>query len=113
MSKFNAKVTNKTTNLAGGRAFSMDSETELVHAVLNTFLEDKFYESGDARLERIKELVKKCNPQFVANLAIIARKEFHLRSVTTMLLGELAKNYYGNSTMKDNHRRDRTGGRSH
>lgn len=101
MSKFNAKVTNKTTNLAGGRAFSMDSETELVHAVLNTFLEDKFYESGDARLERIKELVKKCDPQFVANLAIIARKEFHLRSVTTMLLGELAKNYYGNSTMKD------------
>jgi len=94
MSKFNTKteVANKTTNLAGGKAFKMDAEQELLHAVLTTFLEDKYYESGDKRLERIVDLIKQANPVYVAKLAYIARKEFNLRSVPVVLLGELAIN---------------------
>lgn len=94
MSKFNTKteVVNKTTNLAGGKAFKMDAEQELLHAVLTTFLEDKYYESGDKRLERIIDLIKQANPVYVAKLAYIARKEFNLRSVPIVLLGELAIN---------------------
>ncbi len=101
MSKFNEKKDTKTTNLAGGKAFSMNKELELVHAVLTTFLEDKHYESGDDRMERIKELVVKNDPKFVANLAIVARKEFYLRSVSTLLLGELSKVHNGDSLVKD------------
>jgi 60 kDa SS-A/Ro ribonucleoprotein len=90
--KFNTKKeSTKTTNLAGGIAKSMKPEQELVHAVLTSFLDDKFYESGSDRLNRIVGLVKQCKPQFVANLAIIARTEFHLRSVAHVLAGELAK----------------------
>jgi len=102
MGKFSKKSpATKTINKAGGFAYKLDVKTELVHAVLSTFLEDKFYESGSERLERIKDLVSKNKPEFVANLAVVARKEFNLRSVVTVLLGELAKTHKGDSLVKD------------
>jgi hypothetical protein len=101
MSKFNTKESTKTINKAGGRAYSFPVEQELTHAVLTTFLEDKHYESGDERVERIQDLVSKCDPQFVANLAVVARKEFNLRSVAHVLVGELAKTHKGDSLVKD------------
>jgi hypothetical protein len=85
-------ISNKTINLAGGKAFSHNPETELTFAVLTTFLEDKYYESGDERIERIKNLIPQCDSLFVSKLALVTRKEFHLRSVPIILLGELAKN---------------------
>lgn len=101
MSRFNSKTTTVVTNLAGGKAFKMRPEQELVHAVLTTFLEDKYYESDSARIARISSLISLVDPQFVANLAIIARKEFNLRSVTTVLIGELSKIHRGDSLIKD------------
>lgn len=102
MSRFNKpRAVNATQNLAGGVAFSMDAEQELIHAVLATFLEDKYYEKGDERLARIKSLVQKCDHRFIANLAYVARKEFLLRSVTTVLIGELAKIHKGDSLVMD------------
>lgn len=95
MSRFNTKTTTRTTNLAGGNAFKMSAEQELLHAVLTTFLDDKYYESGDERLERIKELVGKCDPEYVAKLAYVSRTEFNLRSVSIVLLGELSKVHKG------------------
>jgi 60 kDa SS-A/Ro ribonucleoprotein len=101
MSKFNNKVSSKTINLAGGNAYSMNAEQELVHAVLTTFLEDKYYEKGDDRMVRIRNLIAQCKPQFVANLAIVARKEFNLRSVSHLLVAELSKIHRGDSLVKD------------
>lgn len=102
MARFNTKknTNTNTVNLSGGKAFSMDAETELVHAVLTTFLEDKFYETGGDRLIRIKALVKQNDPVFVANLAVIARKEFNLRSVAHVLVGELSKVHRGDDLVK-------------
>ena len=101
MSKFNTKKTaDRVSNLAGGIAFKMDAKTELVHGVLTTFLEDKFYESGEDRVARLQELVKKVPAQFVANLAYVARIEFNLRSVSHLLLGELAKTHKGDDLVK-------------
>lgn len=100
MSKFNKNSTNKTENLAGGRAYKMDKEMELLHVVLATFLEDKYYESGEDRMERIQGLVASNKPEYVANLAVIARTEFHLRSVSHLLLGELAKVHRGDDLVK-------------
>lgn len=101
MSKFSTRSSSATTNLAGGKAFSMNAEMELVHAVLTTFLENKFYESGDDRLKRIVSLVKANKPEFVSQLAIVARNEFNLRSVSHVLVGELAKTHKGDSLVKD------------
>lgn len=95
MARFNRTVRTKTVNKAGGRAYKHAPEMELVVSVLTTFLENKFYESGDERLERIQDLVTKVKPEFVGKLAVMARRDFHLRSVTTALIGELAKNHRG------------------
>ena len=104
MSKFNKKKitpVKKTRNIAGGVAFTMSPAQELTHAVLTTFLEDKAYESGSDRATRIVKLVEKNNHEFVANLAVVARKEFNLRSVATLLLGELSQIHKGDSIVKD------------
>lgn len=101
MSRFNKKTSTSTGNLAGGKAYSMKPEQELVHAVLTTFLQDKYYESGDDRITRISSLVSQVDARFVSNLSIIARNEFYLRSVTTVLIGELAKTHRGDSLVKD------------
>jgi len=101
MSRFNTKVDNTTTNLAGGKAFKMNAEQELLHAVLTTFLEDKYYESGDERIERIKTLVSQVKPEYVAKLAYVARNEFNMRSVPIVLLGELSKVHKGDSLVKN------------
>ena len=100
MSKFNKKVSARTSNLAGGLAYRMGAEQELIHAVLTTFLDDKYYESGSDRIERIKKLIAENKPEFVANLAVIARQEFHLRSVSHILLGELSKMHRGDDLVK-------------
>lgn len=102
MSKFNttSKVKPDTTNLAGGDAFSMSVEEELTHGVLTTFLEDKFYESGVDRADRLTALVSKADPVFVAKLAVFARDEFHLRSVSTLLLARLARLHRGDDLVK-------------
>jgi 60 kDa SS-A/Ro ribonucleoprotein len=98
MSRFNEKKpSNITTNYAGGIAYKHSPEMELVVSCLTTFLEDKFYESGDTRIQRIKELIKKVKPEFVAKLAILARKEFHLRSVVHLLVAELSRIHRGDS----------------
>lgn len=101
MGKFNTKsAPSRTINLEGAPAFKLDKATELLHAVLSSFLEDKFYESGDTRLKRIQDLVKKNDPEFVARLAVVARKEFHVRSVVTALLSALSKTHKGNDLVK-------------
>lgn len=97
MSRFNKRITNKTTNLAGGIALKHSPEMELIVSVLSTFLEDKFYESGDDRIERIKSLISMCKPEFVARLALVARNDFHLRSVSHLLVGELSLIHRGDN----------------
>ena len=81
MARFNTKTSTKTVNKAGGVAYSMDKEMELIHAVLTTFLDDKYYESGKRRMQRLVKLVSENKPEFVAKLAYVARKEFYLRPI--------------------------------
>lgn len=98
MSKFNIKKpSNKTINLAGGKAREHSPEMELIVSVLSTFLEDKYYEKGDGRQNRIKKLIKEVKPEFVGKLAVMARNEFHLRSVSHLLVGELSRLHRGDN----------------
>lgn len=100
--KFNKnKTTRKTTNLAGASAYKAESpETELVFATLTTFLEDKYYESGDDRMKRIVDLAKQVPVTFLAKLAVLVRTVYNMRSVTIVLLGELAKSSKGTDLVK-------------
>lgn len=102
MSKFNKKaVEERVVNHMGSKSFSQSTEAELVFAVVTTFLEDTYYEGKNERTERIVALAKKCSPEFVSKLAVVARREFHMRSVSHLLAGELAKMHRGDSLVKD------------
>ena len=97
--KFNFTRKKKQTivNHENAIAFPLTAEYELYATVVTTSLSASFYEKDTERLERIKELIQKCNPVFVAKLAVYARSEMHLRSVPLVLIVELAKIYSGDS----------------
>lgn len=93
---FSTKGKNAIRNYEGAPAYTMTPEYELYTAVVTTGLNNSFYESGNKRLERIQSLIKVCKPEFVARLAIYARKSMNLRSVPLALSVELAKAASGN-----------------
>lgn len=90
-----------TVNYMNGKAFKQSDKEELVFAIVTTFMEDNYYESSNARLVRIKELIKKVDPVFVSKLAIVTRKEFNMRSAFHVLVGELAKLHKGDSLVQN------------
>ena len=77
----------------------MTPAQELYAAVVTATLSDKFYETGNARLLRLRALVAKNDPIFVAKLAIYARERMHLRSVPLVLAIELAKIHRGDDLL--------------
>lgn len=91
MAKFNSTSTIKTVNKEGHAAYGMTDKAKLVTQVLTSFFnEAKFYGDNSAEMqETIKRVVKK-DPQFVSNLAVFARREFNMRSVSHILTAYLA-----------------------
>jgi 60 kDa SS-A/Ro ribonucleoprotein len=85
----------KTINHAGAPAFKMTPEMELYTVVVTSMLSDSTYEKGTDRLKRITALIQKSNPVFVAQLAVYARENMHLRSMPLVLAVELAKIHTG------------------
>lgn len=84
-------------NYEGAKAYSLNPQTELYSAVVTTSLSDKFYENGAERLNRIRALIVKNDPAFVARLAIYARTKMNMRSIPLVLAVELAKLQSGNT----------------
>lgn len=102
MSRFNtASVGTKTVNLAGGEAFSQSPELELVSILLTSFANDQFYRSANDTFERLKELIKITDKEFVAKAAVYARTKFGMRSITHVVASELAKHIAGEKWGKD------------
>ena len=77
--KINQRVVPIRTH-EGAVAKRIPIESQLRRSVLACFLwEREFYESGETIAERIISLADKCDPMFVANLAIEARTSYKLR----------------------------------
>lgn len=98
--KFNLRIgrkKNKVLNHEGAEAYRLTPQMELYAAVATAGLSDQFYETGTYRLKRLRELIAKNDPSFVAKLAVYAREQMHLRSVPLVLAVELAKQVSGNS----------------
>ncbi|WP_223606855.1 TROVE domain-containing protein [Chryseobacterium sp. OSA05B] len=95
--KFNFlnKEKNTVMNYEGAKAFTMTPAEELYSAVVTTGLSRTSYEKGGDRLVRIQSLIKKNDPEFVAKLAVYARKDMYLRSIPLVLTAELAKQTSG------------------
>ena len=96
MSKFNSTQTNKTVNKSGHAAYKMPDKEKLVTQVLTSFFnEDKFYGDNSAEMQKtIKNVIAK-DAEFVAKLAVFARREFNMRSVAHVLTAYLAHEVNG------------------
>jgi hypothetical protein len=106
MSKFNSTSTGKsaakrTVSKDGVSAWKSSAYQDLCDRVLTSFYgEDRFYESGKESADNIISLIKTVateDPVFVGKLAVIAREQFNLRSVSQVLAAELSKIHKGDS----------------
>lgn len=90
MSKFNSpSVGTKTTNKAGGDAYTQSPKLELASILLTSFANDTFYSTAKNDYSRMKSLAM-ADPLFAAKAAIFARREFGMRSITHMLAAQIA-----------------------
>jgi 60 kDa SS-A/Ro ribonucleoprotein len=102
MSRFNQKsIGTKTINMAGGEAYAETPELALVSLLLTSFAKDSFYEKSNDSFDRLKELIGKCDKQFVAKAAVYARTKFGMRSISHVAASELAKHISGLKWAKD------------
>ncbi|RZL08639.1 MAG: TROVE domain-containing protein, partial [Hymenobacter sp.] len=98
--RFNFSLRNKplpTPNHEGAPAYSLTPAFELYAAVATAALSDQAYETATTRLARLRELVARNDPWFVARLAVYAREQLYLRSVPLVLAVELARIHQGDS----------------
>ncbi|GGH82578.1 hypothetical protein HNQ91_005840 [Filimonas zeae] len=93
----NKKAATATVNHEGAIAYSLSPEMELYTAVATTLLSDVTYEKADARMQRIIELLPQVAPEFIAQLAVYARKEMNLRTAPLVLATALANVHRGDS----------------
>ncbi|AEV67439.1 TROVE domain-containing protein [Acetivibrio clariflavus] len=98
MSKFNLGFSRaiKTINNEGATAYPMNDKEKLVTQVLTSFFnENKFYGDNSQDILNTVRNVIKTEAKFVANLCIYARNEMHLRTISHVLVSELAKSTEG------------------
>jgi 60 kDa SS-A/Ro ribonucleoprotein len=97
--KFNflSKAKTQTVNHEGAKAFTMSAEMELYTTVVTWSLNDSFYEKDETRLNRLRQLIYACKPEFVGKLAVYARTKMHMRSVPLVLVTELANLHSGDN----------------
>ena len=89
---------NKTINYEGEEAYKLSPPMELYSAVCTASLQPKFYALNvSEELQRLRTLIAKNEPEFVAKLAIYAREQMYLRSVPLVLAVELARIHSGNN----------------
>jgi 60 kDa SS-A/Ro ribonucleoprotein len=82
-------------NYEGANAYILSPEAELYSTVVTASLSEKFYEGSNERLSRLRELIAKNDPGFVAKLAVYTRERMYLRSVPIVLAVELARMHKG------------------
>lgn len=102
MSKFNTNATILTTNKEGHAAYDMPYKTKLVTQVLTSFFnEEKFYGDNSAEMTELMKETAKRAPQFMAKLAVFARREFNMRSVSHVLTAVLAHEPNGKQYVRE------------
>jgi len=100
--KFNtsAEADSKTVNLAGGEAYTETPKLKLATMVLTSFLKDQYYRSKETQLTELKETLTQVPPEYAAKVAIYARQQFGMRSISHVIAGEIAHNVHGEEWTK-------------
>ena len=100
--KFNwvHKGMNTVLNNESATAYRLTPEWELYASVVTTSLSNSFYEQAEDRVERVRTLIGKCDPLFVAQLAAYTREVMNLRSIPLVLVVELARIHKGDNLVR-------------
>lgn len=78
-------------NQAGGVAFEFKAKHTLAQAAATGCLGSTFYSSGKEQLESVKELCKQLEPKFIAQTAVYAREQGHMKDMPALLTAVLAQ----------------------
>ena len=108
MGKFNEnKVCDKPTvvNEMGEMAYKFKAIEELVSTVLTTFISDGYYEKESDIVDRIKNCIDCVDPLFAAKLAVYARTNANMRSVSHLMAAYLASKVVGCEWAKNFYRK--------
>lgn len=107
MAKFRKKaesvVAKKVINHMGGVSYAHPAKEELALALVTSFIDESYYEKSKDRIKRLRELVKAIaekDPVFLTKLAVVTRKEFHMRSAFHVLIGEFARAHRGDNLVR-------------
>lgn len=98
MGKYNKKseaVKPTVTNCMGEMAYALTAKEELVSTVLTTFLGDSYYEKETEIVKRITSKLAEVDPLFAAKLALYARQQANMRSVTHLIAATIAPRLTG------------------
>lgn len=102
MAKFNSTASTRTVNHEGHSAYAMQPRIKLITQVLTSFInEQKFYCDNTREMKELIPNVIRQNPQFVSKLAVFARREFNMRSVSHVLTCFMANVNEGKPYVRD------------
>jgi hypothetical protein len=100
--QLNAKAVNDRRTNGGAVASSINAEQELRRTVMACMLwESNFYESGESVVDRIRNLIPKCRPEFAAACAYEARTKMKLRHAPLLIVREMARHPEHKCLVKD------------
>jgi 60 kDa SS-A/Ro ribonucleoprotein len=85
-----AKKLDVIKNNAGGNAFALSPELSLCTLVLTGTFNNAFYATAQDQLTQVIEFANKCSPDFIARLAVHARKDAFMKDSPALLLAILA-----------------------
>lgn len=77
------------TNEAGGKAYSLPTQTALAVYVSTGTFNDTFYATADDQLAKVLELAKGCEAEFVAKCAIYSREKGFMKDMPAFLCAYL------------------------
>lgn len=77
-------------NVAGGEAFALPEQEAIATLVLNSFLQEQYYATGEETTAKLVALCQQSDPYFLAQLALTARHVYGMRSTSHVIAGELA-----------------------
>jgi len=101
MTRFNKQASQKEEMLSGGQGFKMTPEMELYACTCASILTPQYYTPNtNDQINKIKTLIRKCDPIFVAQLAVYAREQMNLRTIPMVLTVELAKCHKGDNLLR-------------
>lgn len=80
-----------TVNEAGGKAYAYSPEHHLAQLAATGCLNSTYYSTGEEQLDKAIELANKCNPKFVAQVAVFARERAFMKDMPALLCAVLAK----------------------